>query len=252
MTLPNAWLRAATPLFADTAAPSNRSPLRWGILALAALLGTGCERHPVEPTPREQAALARHVQRFEAARTFGIAEAAELYAAEILRRFPSSEESATLRAQWLSLQQEAAARRAEKQRAALWRYNAAEHPRGLELLAELTADAQDATPTLRVALRRHPRWGESAYLLIGDGADFACALFCTLHLVFDGESRPFAVKRALDNVPPALFMRDHAAFYAAIETSQELRLDLPLASGRRAAYRFDVGGYQPAQMAQLR
>jgi hypothetical protein len=221
------------------------------LLALLALLAAACERAPVELSPRQRAELDRQMQRFAAARMFAIAEAAEVYAAEIIARFPASPEAAALRAQWASLQAEADERRAERRRAELWRYNAAENPRGLELLAELSSAPRDDAPTMRLVLRRHPRFGQSVYLLIEREADFACERSCALQMRFDRSSaQVFAARRALDNVPPALFLRDDQAFIAALEAADEMRIDVVLASGERVSYRFEVGGYQPERMRE--
>lgn len=227
---------------------SFRVRLQFALLA-AVLLSSGCEPAPTAPTPLEQAALDRAMRRLQAAQAAALPEAAEPYARDIIERFPASAEAAALRAQWPALQAAAQDARHQRQRAERWHYNAAEHPRGLELLAELEGDAADGAPPLRLVLRRHPRWGQSAYLLIDRNADFDCGHRCTLPMAFDEASAtPVAVTRALDNVPPALFLRDHQAFYAALEAADVLQVEVPLRSGERVAYRFDVGGYQPARM----
>ena len=219
-------------------------------IALAAFLCAGCERPaPAGPPAHERAALAREVERLEAARAADLPVAVEIYAARIIDRFPASGEAATLRAQLPSLRAEAARWRDDRRRAELWRYSAAEHAEGFQLMAELSSDPVVDAPPLRLMLRRHPRFGPAAYLLIDGGADFACASTCTLQMRFDeGPARAFAMRRAPDNVPPALFLRDESAFTAALEAAGELRVEVPLASGARVAYRFDVGGYQPQRM----
>jgi hypothetical protein len=219
-------------------------------MALVVLLAA-CERAPVELSPRQRAELDRQLQRLDAARAFSIAEAAEVYAAEIITRFPASPEAAALREQWSSLRAEADERRAARRRAELWRYNAADNPRGLELLAELSSELQGDAPTVRLVLRRHPRFGQSVYLLIEREADFACERSCVLQVTFGrSAAQPFAARRALDNVPPALFLRDDQGFIVALEAADEIRVELALASGERVSYRFDVGGYRPERMRE--
>ena len=219
------------------------------VVALAAFLCAGCERPPAGPPPHERAALAREVERLEAARAADLPVAVEIYAAKIIERFPASQEAAALRTQLPSLRAAAEHWRDERRRADLWRYSAAEHAEGFQLMAELSSDPVVDAPPLRLVLRRHPRFGPAAYLLIDGGADFACPGTCTLQMLFDeGPSRGFAMRRAPDNVPPALFLRDHEAFMTALEAAGELRVEVPLASGARATYRFDVGGYEPDRM----
>jgi hypothetical protein len=218
-------------------------------LALASVLCAACGRPPEGPPARERAALARAVEQLEAARAAKLPVAVEVYAARIVKRFPASQEAQALRAQLPALRAEAERAQEARRRAELWRYTAAEHAQGFQLMAELASDAAASAPPLRLLLRNHPRFGRSVYLLIDDGADFACERLCSLQMAFDGQ-RPqaFAVRRALDNVPPAVFLRDEAAFFVALEDAEALRVDVPLASGERLAYRFDVGGYQPDRL----
>jgi hypothetical protein len=219
------------------------------VLMLVALIGAGCDRAHTAHAARQQAALDRELQRLEVARAADVPEAVEIHAAAIIDRFPATPEAAMLRVQWPALQAAAERHRAQRRRAERWHYNAAEHSQGLELMAELPSNEQDNLPPLRLVLRRHPRWGQSAYLLIARDADFACEHSCMLQMRFDdAPAGPVAVRRALDNVPPALFLRDDDAFYAALETTGYLHIEVGLASGAQATYVFDVGGFQPAKM----
>ena len=219
------------------------------MLVIAALACGGCERPPPGPTAQDRAALANAVERLEAARAAQLPVATEVLALKLIERFPASAEAARLRQELPTLRAEAEAWLAARRRADLWRYGSAEHAEGFQLRAELDAAAVADAPPLRLVLRRHPKFGQSVYLLMDGGADFACAEQCTIEMAFDDAApRGFAARRALDNVPPALFMRDHGAFHAALEEADTLRIAVPLASGARIDYRFEVGGYRPERM----
>jgi hypothetical protein len=93
-------------------------------------------------------------------------------------------------------------------------------------------------------LRRHHDWGQSTYLLIGDGRDFRCQDLCRAQVAADeGQPQPFVISRAKDVDPPAVFLDEDERVITAVEAAQVLTLVIELADGSAPTYRFEVGGF---------
>lgn len=235
-------------------------PIRLLSLAMALCSLVACGDHEAR-----QAALAAQQQaRAEAEAREGQArvdevlrsgqiELAYAYAAEIVRRHPGTAAGRAL-AQRLPELEAAAGEAAEARRLrALWTYHAVDDAEagGTVRTAYIrgTAIEQENAPAVRLVLRRHPAWGQSIYLLMDHGGDFACAELCEVPLTVDREApTTVRISRAKDNVPPAVFIEDDARLMPVIEQAHELILALPVKDGRRIAYRFEVGGLDPGRL----
>lgn len=219
------------------------------LLALA-----GCDRPAAPPTPSapafDEAALQADLQKLAAAEQAARPEAVLLYTREIAERYAGHPEALQIakRIPMLELQVEQA-REAERL-AGLWTYHAVPAGDGTQYSAYIYGHSAAAeAPELRLVLRRHPEWGQNSYLLLGDGAVFACTGTCELKLGFDGAA-PAAVEasRAEDADPPAVFIEDDKQLFAGVEGGETLLISLPLADGRTFDYRFELGGYEPGRM----
>jgi hypothetical protein len=221
------------------------------LFTLLLLVGCGPRGEDPAAAAQREAQAAAALQRLEAARAAGQHEAAAIYAAELLERHPDSPAATTVRAELDALQKRAEADREGRRLAALWTYHAVEGEAGVVRTAYIHGrGAAAAAPSLRLVIRRHPEWGQSTYLLIGDGADFACQGECRAGLAFDdGASEPFVISRAPDVDPPAVFLDDDAAVLERITHAQHLRLEIELLAGP-AEYRFDLGGFDPGRLSE--
>lgn len=123
-------------------------------------------------------------------------------------------------------------------------------PQKAATLRNLRPDEDDpgsfeVVPTVQLVLRDDPRWGQSVYLVIEDG-HFDCGEPCAFRIAFDeAEAGRWAGRTASTGTRPALFIEDDAAFIAALEGAQRLRI-APVA-GRSAAILFEVGGFSKAR-----
>src|SRR4029078_5553167 len=69
-------------------------------------------------------------------------------------------------------------------------------------------------PDARLVLRVHPDWGHSSYLLLTN-KKFVCATPCKMKSTVDNNDPvEFSGTQADSGQGPALFIDDHAAFYA--------------------------------------
>jgi len=123
-------------------------------------------------------------------------------------------------------------------------------PQKAATLRNLRPDEDDpgsfaVVPTVQLVLRDDPRWGQSVYLVIEDG-HFDCGEPCAFRIAFDdGEARRWVGRTASTGTRPALFIEDDAAFIAALEGAQRLRI-APV-EGRSAPILFEVGGFSKAR-----
>jgi hypothetical protein len=236
-----------------TRVPAPLRPMQALALLCAVLLLAGCGPRGEDPAiaAQREAQAAAALQKFEAARAAGQHEAAAIYAAELLERHPESPAAPAGRAELDALRAHAEADREARRLAGLWTYHAVDGDAGVVRTAYIHGrGADDAAPSLRLVIRRHPEWGQSTYLLIGDGADFACQGECRARLAFDdGDAEPFVISRAPDVDPPAVFLDDDIAVLARVTEAERLRLEIELTTGA-ADYLFELGGFDAGRLAE--
>jgi hypothetical protein len=213
---------------------------------LASLLMTGCGGDP-PPSPAERAErmAAAGLYQVDAALAQGRREAAMIYAEEILQRYPDTSAGRRLLGEIDALREAATGEREQRRLAEMWTYHTVDYDDGSAHTAYVFGQPeQEGAPALRLVLRRHPDWGQNAYLLIEEGADFACRKECRLRVTADdGEPDAFVVTRATEVDHPALFLEEDARVLAAVEQARVLRLEIDLASAGTTAYRFETGGF---------
>jgi hypothetical protein len=211
----------------------------------------GCgERGGQNDPSAAQAAARQALERVEAARGEGLHEAALIYARELVERHPDSVAAALVRGEMEALEAAALAQQERRRLAALWTYHAVDGEAGTMRTAYIHGVAEgEPAPAVRLVARRHPEWGQSTYLLIGNGDDFACRDRCTVELAFDdAEAVPFGISRAPDVDPPAVFIDDDQTLLARLAEAGRLRLAIPLADGREARLAFETGGFDPQRL----
>jgi hypothetical protein len=218
------------------------------IVLTALLLGlAACAEDERQPTAEERAELMANagLLQVEKARSNGRQQAALIYAEEILQRYPDSAAAARLRGELDTLREAAEQERESRRLAELFTYHAVEEGEATVYTAYIFGQpAANPSPELRLVLRRHPEWGQNTYLLIGDGADFACRNECRAQLRFDdGDSEAFVITRAKDVDPPALFLEEDQRVLDRIASARELELQVDLRGGKRGAWRFELGGF---------
>lgn len=103
-------------------------------------------------------------------------------------------------------------------------------------------------PAAQLVLRVHPDWGHSTYLLLANQA-FTCAKPCTMKISFDGgDPQTFTGTQADSGKGPALFIDDHAAFYAGMLPAKKVKIVLPKNGDYAPTLVFDVSGYDSSRL----
>ncbi len=226
-------------------------PLILSVALVAAL--AACQPEPVDPAFDEDAA-AKLLVKYEEARTDEDYESAEFHADELRRRHGETRAAAKMRQTLPQVQELAEVRREERRLADLWDYQkiavdtgGIQHSAAIYSKVEVDpeGEAPPATPDARLIFRRHPEWGESAYLVLAQSA-LKCGPPCTLEIRFDdGEPQRFAGDPADTGTGPALFIVDRDRFLAALRQAERVRIRLPETAHLRPSFEFEVGGFNP-------
>lgn len=196
---------------------------------------------------RAEAAAAQGARQVDEVLASGKVELAYAYAMDVASRYPDTQATAALQARLPELKAQAEKLAEARRLEALWTYHEVDDAEAggtiyTAYIQGVVEGAGGTPPQLRLVLRRHPAWGQSVYLLLDSGGDFACQKECRVPLAADaGEPKPTLVSRAEGNIPPALFIEEDVKALALIQASKTLRLELPLADGTTRAFLFEVG-----------
>jgi hypothetical protein len=242
---------------------TRRSPLRLATTALllsAAL--AGCGPTPEEQRAAEQAAaearaaaldakLAPTLQVYRDALARDDAALAVASAEVILADGPGSAAAAVVAEGLEDLRARATAQKETARLAALWGYvstpiDGESRPQKAASIRNLRPSEDDASsfavvPTVQLVLRDDPRWGQSVYLVVEDGA-FDCGRPCAFSIGFDdAASRRFAGESSSTGTRPALFINDDTGFIRALDAAGTVTI-APV-DGKAAPITFEVGGF---------
>lgn len=224
-------------------------------VALAACTDMEAERKAAEARTRAQAeAIANQGStQVREALAAGDLERAYAQAKQVAEQFPETAAGKQLAATLPALSKQAE-RASEKRRLEdLWTYHAVDDKEagGIVYTAYIAGEQMDdsAPAGVRLVIRRHPSWGQSVYLLMDSGGDFACSDECRMPQRVDGrEPTPVLVSRAKDNVPPALFIEDDVSAARTLLSAREVVLSIAHQDGRTIDYRFEVSALDGAQL----
>lgn len=225
-------------------------------LALVAAMAA-CTPEAVDPAFDEEAGSAL-LTRYEAARSEADWEGAEAVADELRRRHGETQAAAAMRATIADVRAQAEARREERRLAGLWTYQKFAVDGGTQVSASIDSriewdpesDQPRPVPDAQLIFRRHPSWGDSAYLVLQQKA-LACGPPCRLEIRFDdGEPGSWAGKPADTGTGPALFIVDRDRFLAALDAAERVRIQLPRSEHLTPVFEFEVGGFDAARHAR--
>lgn len=229
----------------------NRAPV--ATLALALLLGA-CQAEAPDPsqlTPAQAKEASALLRDYDAARSGGNWTVAESLAEQLHKRFPDSEQAASVGATLAEVQAQADAQRDAHRLEGLWTYQSVALGKGVQRSASIDSrtvvveEGELAPPAdAQLVLRDHPDWGRSAYLLLAE-KDFRCGKPCRLKLAFDdAAASDWAGKQADSGKGPALFIEDDARFIDALGRAKLVRITLPPGSGRIGSLAFETAGFR--------
>jgi hypothetical protein len=134
--------------------------------------------------------------------------------------------------------------------AALWQYGVAPMAGGTQSTAAIY-DSQPADVHVRLVLRRHTSWGQSAFLFNDGRGGFVCKGECTVAAKFDDKLH--AIKAyAPSTGEPALMIRDDKGFIALLEKAKKISLPVTPQDGeKKVELVYEVGGFVPDKWQPL-
>ena len=223
------------------------------ILAAAlAWLVAACQPAEVDPAFDEDAASGRLAE-YEAARANGDFEIAEAHGNTLRQRHGETAAATQVRRTLDEVRAGAEEMRETRRLRGLWEYQSIPTGNGTQHTAAIYSRVPSApegevapTPDARLILRRHPDWGESAYLVLTQ-RKLECRPPCALQIRFDeGEPQRFAGEPADTGTGPALFIKDRDRFLAALREARQVRIEIPSSGALVPMFEFEVGGFSPA------
>lgn len=222
---------------------------RWTLALLLAL--AACQPAEVDPAFDETKG-AKLLAAYEAARADGDFEIAEARGDELRQRHGDTAAAATMRTTIEEVRAQAEAMRENRRLIGLWEYQKIPAAGGVQNTAALYSRVEvdpesevKALPDARLILRRHPEWGESAYLVLAQQA-LQCGPPCVMQIRFDGgQPQSYTGDPADTGTGPALFIEDRDRFLAAMTEAERVRIELPRSGHLVPVFEFEVGGFLP-------
>lgn len=221
------------------------------MMATAALAMAGCGKGGQEADVQAQqatASAARAARDLDMYRQLLESESFELAAPigeELVAAYPESDAAREVLATLEDTRQRAAQTTRTRRLERLWTYQTGTESGAAQHTASIySSQPQAADKRVRLILRRHADWGESAYFF-GSGDGFVCPSPCRVSVDFDERTRQLPAHLP-ETGEPALLMDDPAQFIAWLEQAHVLRAQLPGAGGTQIV-EFEIGGFDPAR-----
>jgi hypothetical protein len=225
---------------------------------LVAVLACGCSQAP-SPTPAQSAAAKQAAANDEAAKKLSLyqqmldsrrEDLAAPIGEEILSNFGDTPAAAEVRKTLPEIEAKAKAQAEHDRLAALWSYQTGMQSGGKQVSASISSSKPAGDAAVQLILRRHSKWGQSAYLF-GSGHGFVCKAQCDVPMRFDG--KPQKWKAYLPKTgEPALFIKDDARFIKAMSRAKVIEMDVDSKDQGRETLTFEVGGYDPSRFPELK
>jgi hypothetical protein len=132
----------------------------------------------------------------------------------------------------------------------LWIYQTGKESGGDQTTASIYDSQPASSDRIRLILRRHSAWGQSAYLFAG-GKGFDCGKACTLAVRFDDAPMQRIKAHLPETGEPAIFITDDQGFIAKMDKAQKVSFDVVLKNKGPQTLVFEVGGYDAEKFATL-
>jgi hypothetical protein len=228
------------------------SPVRSLLFALPLALAIGCS--PQADAPAAAAApqtdpAAADLANYQQLTKMHSDASALATATEIIRKYPDSAAAAQVRNDVPTLQARVGAAQEKARLEGLWLYQKAPMQGGTQQTASLYSSKPAGEDRVRLVLRRHTAWGQSAFLF-GTGKGFTCAATCSIPATFDGKPHALTGYRPATG-EPALFIKNDPAFIAALPKLKKVTMTIVSADRGKQELLFEVGGYDPAKFPQV-
>lgn len=168
---------------------------------------------------------------------------------EIVAKYPASEAAREVQASLEDAAAKAEALTTKRRLEALWSYQSGKESGGTQNTASIYSSDVAASERVRLILRRHSAWGQSAYLF-GSGKGFECKGVCNLDASFDGKPARIAAYLP-DTGEPALFLKDDKGFIAKMAAATTFTVKVIERGKGARTLKFEVGGYDAAKFPPL-
>ena len=168
---------------------------------------------------------------------------------EIVEKYPGSAAATEVQKTLDDVSAKATAAITKRRLTALWIYQSNKESGGDQVTASIYSSDQNPAARVRLILRRHSQWGQSAYLF-GSGKGFECKGTCNLDAKFDDTPAKIAAFLP-DTGEPAIFIKDDKAFIAKLAAAQKLTIKIVEKGKGLRTLTYEVGGYDAARFPQL-
>lgn len=168
---------------------------------------------------------------------------------EVVMKFPGSPAAGEVQQTLADTSAQATAQTTHRRLERLWSYQSGKESGGEQNTASIYSSDVATGDRVRLILRRHADWGQSAYLF-GSGKGFDCRGTCSLAARFD--DKPQKIKAYLPPTgEPALFINDDKAFIAKLHGTQKLGIDVSEKGKAPRTLVFEVGGFDAGKFPPL-
>ena len=225
------------------------------LLLFAPVALGGCSGSPA-PSPSAPAAPAADVQSSTALNLYRKLlqekswELAAPVGQDIVTRYPASMAATEVQETLPDTTAQATAIATHRRLQGLWAYQSGKESGGNQSTASIYSKDAVAADRVRLILRRHSEWGQSAYLY-DSGKGFECRGTCNLRVRFDEQSEQRIKAYLPPTGEPAMFISEDKTFIARLGQAQRISIDaVEKARGARTLV-FEIGGYDAARFLPL-
>ncbi|MEO7325628.1 MAG: hypothetical protein ABIW82_12435 [Dokdonella sp.] len=235
-------------------------PIRFPFLLALCTVGVlaACSKAPEPVSAPRPAAAAAPVANLQANKALDLYrqlreqknwELAAPVGQEVVMKYPGSPAATEVQQSLDDTSAQATAQTKHRRLERLWSYQSGKESGGEQNTASIYSSDATTDDRVRLILRRHSAWGESAYLF-GNGKGFDCRGTCSLAARFDDQ--PQKIKAYLPPTgEPALFINDDKAFIAKLHGTQKLSIQVTEKAKAPRTLVFEVGGFDADKFPPL-
>ncbi len=224
---------------------------RNGLFALSAIVAlAACSKSPETVTmpaavpavaPAANAQMTKALDLYRQLREQKNWELAAPVGQEVVMKYPGSPATAEVQQTLADTTAQATAQTTHRRLERLWSYQSGKESGGEQNTASIYSSDAATADRVRLILRRHSAWGQSAYLF-GSGKGFECRGTCSVTAHFDDKVQK--IKAYLPPTgEPALFINDDKALIAKLPGMQKLSVEVTEKGKAQRTLVFEVGGF---------
>lgn len=235
-----------------------RSPFLFALCAISLLAACSKDPQPAAvslptpaaaPTPVANAQASKALDLYRQLREQKNWEPAAAVGQEVVGKYPNTPAANEVRQTLADTAAQATAQSTHRRLERLWSYQSGKESGGEQNTASIYSGDTAVGDRVRLILRRHSAWGQSAYLF-GSGKGFDCRGTCSLSAHFDDQ--PQKIKAYLPPTgEPALFISDDKAFIAKLHGTQKLSVEVTEKGKAPRILVFEVGGFDADKFPPL-